>query len=193
MDKPELKFHDLDIDDALVATGGTIAEDSVLTIAQGDGESERIGRKCTVKKIYWRYDIELSASLDKDDTTDVVRVLLYLDEQCNGATAGVTDILETNDYQSFNNLANNTRFKTLLDKTYSLTAASGAGNGTADDFGKFVISDSFYYNCDYPIEYDNSATTGAIATMRSNNIGVLLLSRSGLCNFASKMRVRFLG
>jgi hypothetical protein len=188
----ELKFHDLDINDAGIAQGGTIAEDSCLTIAQGDGESERIGRKCTVKSVNWRFAITLPSTGTQAATTDVVRVILYLDKQTNGATAGVTDILESDDFQSFNNLANKSRFRTLLDRTYDMNV-EGAGAGASWASSAKTITDSFYLSCNLPIEYDNSATTGAIATMRSNNIGVLLLSESGLCAFESKMRVRFVG
>ncbi len=186
----ELKFHDLDIDDAAIAVAGTIAEDSILTIAQGDGESERLGRKCVVKKIGWKFEILLAPQADLDLGVDVVRVILYHDKQTNGAAAVATDLLETDDYQSFNNLSNKGRFTTLMDRTYDLTAPAGAGG---DSSGPLIVSDSFYKDCNMPIEYDNSATTGVIATMRSNNIGVLLLSKLGRAGFASKMRVRFVG
>ena len=63
------------------------------------------------------------------------------------------------------------------------------GNGTANDTLGVNINDSFYKTCNMPIEYDS--TTGAITEIRSNNIGVLLLSRNGVCTFGSKFRVRF--
>ncbi len=188
----ELKFHDLDVNDAAIAAGGTITEDSCLTIAQGDGESERLGRKCNVKSVNWRFLISMEDA-QVTGAADVVRVILYLDKQANGATAAVTDILEAADFQSFNNLANKSRFRTLMDRTYDIQRAAGQGNGTTYQYGEVFVSDSVYVSCNYPIEYDNSATTGVIATMRSNNIGVLLLSKNGLCVFESKMRVRFVG
>jgi len=187
----ELKFHDLDIDDSVIASGGNITEDSVLTIAQGTTESTRIGRKLVVRQINWKFTVSLLSTSDPSDTSDTVRVILYLDKQTNGATAAVTDILETADYQSFKQLANKSRFTTLMDRTYSLTAQAGAFDGTNDQFGEVRIDDSFYKTCNIPIEYDNTFTTGVIGTMRSNNIGVLLLSLSGNGGFASKMRIRF--
>ncbi len=189
----ELKFHDLDIDDANVAANGNIAEDSVLTVVQGDGESERIGRKLCVKKIGWRFTCELLTTATVG-VSESLRVILYLDTQTNGATATVTDILETDDYQSFNNLANKGRFKIYMDRVYDLNVQAAAGDGTTNDQPNFVINDSFYKTCSIPIEYDNSAGTGAIATMRSNNIGVLLVSSvGGRARFLSKMRIRFTG
>ncbi len=187
----ELKFHDLDIDDTVVAAGGNIAEDSVLTIAQGTTESQRIGRKCVVKGIGWRFRIALPVTSAPAETSDVIRVILYLDKQCNGASAAVLDIVETADYQSFNQLASKSRFRTLMDRTYDIKAHSGSFDGTNDQFGEDSISDTFFKKVNIPIEYDNSATTGVITSIRSNNIGVLLLGFAGHAGFSSKMRIRF--
>ena len=45
----------------------------------------------------------------------------------------MTDILESDDYQSFNNLANKGRFVTLMDRTYELNSNGAAGDGTSND------------------------------------------------------------
>lgn len=189
----ELKFHDLDVNDATVAAGATIAEDSVLAIAQGVGESERIGRKMMVRSIGWRFNVKMPSSSNQNSTGDIVRVILYQDKQTNGAAAVATDILESADYQSFNNLANKSRFLTLMDRTYVSNAAAGSGRGTTDTlaFGKSYVQDTFFKSVSIPVEYDS--TTGAITEMRSNNIGVLLLSKEGIAGFDSKMRIRFEG
>ena len=188
----ELKFHDLDIDDAVVAANGTIAEDSVVAIAQGVTETDRLGRKCVVKNINWRFDLRLPVrATATGGLSDVVRVILYHDKQANGATAAITDILESDDYQSFNNLANKARFRTLMDRTYNLDAPGGQGDGAVNDSNEMILSDSFYKRVNIPLEF--SAGTGAITELRSSNIGVLLLSKAGLCDFESKMRIRFVG
>lgn len=194
----ELKFHDIDVDDPVVAAGANIflnsnTEASLVRIAQSTTESTRIGRKCTIRMINWRFQLSLPA-LDGVTTApngDTIRVILYLDKQCNGAAAVNTDILEDADFQSFNNLANKSRFRTLMDRTYSLTYESGGGNGTTQDWAQVVIQDTLFKKVNIPIEYDNSATTGALATIKSNNIGVLFLSNTGTGGFVSKMRLRF--
>ncbi len=184
----ELKFHDLDIDDATIASNGTIVEDSCVVIAQGVTEIQRIGRKCTIRSINWRFNIRLPAGTSSTTTADTVRVLLYLDKQTNGATATVTALLESDDYQSFNNLANKSRFRTLMDRTYDMNTEL-SGDGTTVDSPRFNFNDTFFKKVNIPIEYDS--TTGAITEQRSNNIGVLILSKNGLCTFDSKMRIRF--
>ncbi len=189
----EAKFHDLDIDDAAVANTGTIAQISCLTIAEGNGESERVGRKITVTGINWKMRVKLAGQTASANTGDVTRIILYQDKQTNGATAAVLDVLETADFQSFRNLANTGRFRILMDKTIALTSASGSGRGSTDTlaFGTARRDFSFYKKCSIPIEYDNSATTGVITSMRSNNLGVITITESGLTSFASKMRIRY--
>jgi hypothetical protein len=132
----ELKFHDLDIDDAVVAANGTIAQVSCNLIAQGVTESQRIGRKCTIRNINWRYQIQLPNAQNMTSVLDTVRVILYQDKQANGATATVTGILESDDFQSFNNLANKGRFTILMDRTHAINATAGSGNGTANDVAR---------------------------------------------------------
>ncbi len=184
----EMKFHDLDVDDAAIAANGTIVEDNCCGIAQGVTEVQRIGRKCTIRSINWRFRIELGTKTAAASTADIVRVILYLDKQCNGATAAITDLLETDDFQSFNNLANKSRFRTLMDRTYEMNSGL-SGDGTTVDSPAVRTFDSLFKKVNIPIEFD--ATTGAITKIRSNNIGILILSESGQCSFASKMRLRF--
>lgn len=187
----ELKFFDLDINDTDVAAGGTIAQVSCNVIAQGTTESTRIGRKLIIHSIGWRFNISLPAIDQGVAGSDMVRVILYLDKQCNGATATVTGILETSDFQSFNNLANKSRFITLMDKQYTVKHHGGAYDGTGTDWAADEINATFFKKVQIPIEYDNSFATGVITTIRTNNIGVLLVGRAGIAGFSSKMRLRF--
>ncbi len=186
----EQKFHDVDLIDAGIAQNGTIIADSINKIAQGVTETTRIGRKCTIRSINWRFRINLAAGTASNATAEVIRIIMYLDKQANGATATITDILETNDFQSFNNLANKSRFRTLMDRQYDLNATAGGGDGTTEDYGEVIVTDTLFKKVNIPIEFDS--TTGAITEIRSNNIGVLILAEAGaISNFASKIRLRF--
>ncbi len=182
----ELKFFDLDLDDTTIAAGANVT-DSINKIAQGTTEVTRIGRKCTIRSINWRFQMTIPAG-SSTNTADTVRVIMYLDKQCNGATAVNTDVLESADFQSFNNLANKSRFRTLMDRTYTLHT-NLSGDGTTLDSGKFEIQDSFFKKCMIPIEFDSTA--GAITEIRSNNIGIILCSSDGVAGFFSKIRLRF--
>lgn len=187
----ELKFHDLNFDDAVVAAAGAIST-SLNIIAQGTTESERIGRKCTLRKIGFRFEMQLGAQTAASACNDVVRVMLVQDKQANGAVptiSGVNGILASADYQSFNNLNNKNRFRTLMDRTYDINQKAGGGDGTTEDYGAVIKSDAFYKDLNVPIEF--SGATGAITEIRSNNLILLVISKSGLATFNSKFRLRF--
>lgn len=186
----ELKFLDHAIDDAVVASAGAIlvatggSAGTLNAISQGTGQTQRDGRKCTVKQINWKYELTLPASATSGD---VVRVMLVLDKQCNGATAAVTDILASADYQAFNNLANSGRFRTLMDRTYAINATAGIAGTIVTE----VIQDSFYHKCNIPLEF--SSTNGVITEVRSNNITGLVISQSGVAGMVGNLRLRFVG
>lgn len=187
----ELKFLDSTIVDAIVATAGSI-EDSINLVAQGVTESERIGRKCVLKSVSWRYKVDLPEQ-DAQGTPgagDTLRIIMFLDKQANGATAAITDVLETATHQSFYNLANQNRFSILCDKLHNINYAGLASDGAGVVSQALVIQNkTFYKKLDLPIEF--SGTTGAITEIRSNNIGVILISDRGVCGFSSQIRIRF--
>ncbi len=189
----ELKFFDLDIDQAADMSGGFIL-DSVNEIVQGTTESNRLGRKCTIKAIEWRYTVNLPEqdAVATPANGSTLRVILYKDKQCNGETAVITDILETADYQSFYNLANGDRFDILLDVAHQINYAGLASDGAGVvSQAKQVVVREFAKTCSIPLEF--GGTTGAITELRSNNVGVLLISQDLNPDFSSKMRVRFVG
>ncbi len=188
----ELKFHDIDVDDAVVAQNGTILNGgSINLIGQGTGESVRIGRKCTIRKIGWKWTMQ-NSSIATANAQNVIRLILYLDKQANGATATITDILESNSFISHRNLANSGRFQILMDRNYTFNPSIG-GNGTALDTAGMDKAGSFYRNVNIPLEFTGTATPADITEIRSNNLGVLILGKQNINStvFASKMRLRF--
>lgn len=184
----ELKFHDVDLNDATIAAGVNVTP-SINLIAQGTGESQRIGRKVTIKQIGWRFQLLLPGQADITTSTETVRVIMYLDKQANKLTAAATDILETANFQSFNNLSNRKRFRTLMDRVYTLNTGVGAGDGTANDTGPTAIDDTFFKKVNIPLEFN--AAAGALSEITSNNIGVLLIGLNGTAAFDSKIRLRY--
>ncbi len=187
----ELKFHDVDLDDAVVAQAGGLTA-TINIIAQGTTESERIGRKCTIRQVHWRYRLALPTqdAIATPASSDTCRVILYQDKQCNGATAAITDVLESADIHSFRNLANSGRFVILMDKMHTLTY-QGLSSDAANVMNQGQVVREFTYNktCSIPIEYNS--TVGVITEIRSNNLGVLLISSSGVIGLNSKFRLRY--
>ncbi len=134
----------------------------------------------------------MPAAVDQADPPegDVVRVILYLDKQANGAIATVTGLLETADYQSFNNLSNKKRFRTLMDRTYNLGHKLAQTDGTnTGSYPEVNISDTLFKKVNIDIEFDS--TTGAIDEQRSNNLCILVISKNAVADIEGKMRLRF--
>ncbi len=187
----ELKFFETAIDDAVVVGAGAVSP-SVNLIPQGVTESTRVGRKCTLKALMWRGNVTLPEQ-DAQTTPqsgDVVRLMVILDKQANGAVFTVTDILETADWQSFNNLANSSRFRVLMDRLITLNyqglASDGAGVVSQ---ANYVLPFTFFKKCNIPLEF--SSTTGAIGEIRSNNVTILAITSGGIAGLGSNFRVRF--
>ncbi len=193
----ELKFHDVDVTQAAADwSGGLIQNAGTLNVIPQDvTEKTRVGRKVTLKSIMWRgvFTTNVIADGATTQSADVVRVIIYLDKQCNGETATVLNILETADYLSFKNLANTNRFQTVYDKIFTVKPEPPAGTGAVNDQGAGQTIKSFYKKCNIRLEYDDSAQTGALGTIRSNNIGMLLISKNSSSNVVmdSKVRMRF--
>lgn len=170
----ELKFLDTAISFSFDATGEVPATGQLNLIPQGSTESQRIGRKVVIKSLYIRGTVTFTPAASTSGVDDVF-LYIVLDRQCNGAAAAITDVLTSNAMGSaLVNLANTDRFVILGRKSWKLQSAAGVSAAYARD----QIPWSFYKKLNVPIEFDSSSTSGAITTIRSNNI--FLLAGSGL-------------
>ncbi len=195
----ELKFHDIDWDEAGADfSAGVISNTSSLVlIGQGVTESTRIGRKCVIRSIGWRGNLKgATVATASAPPAHSVRLLVVQDTQANGAAptvSGTGGLFESADYQSFNNLVNKGRFKVLYDKVHAMNWGAGAGDGTTNDFAPFNRNFTFFKKCEIPIEYSGVASPSVITELRTNNIyGVMISSSSGTdVSLDSKFRFRF--
>ncbi len=192
----ELKFHTVSYDDAVVATAGTLEQTGTINaIGQGITERLRVGRKCTIRAIKWRYSVTLPIqdAVGAPVTGDTVRMMLFIDKQCNGATAtvsGADGLLETANIHSHRELTNTGRFNVLMDKLVNI-GYTGLAADAANSWGQGAVIKNYSYlkSCNVPLEFNG--TTGVIAEIRSNNIGVMLISQNGIAGFLSQFRLRF--
>lgn len=190
----ELKFHDVDgnLGDTFFEDGVILNTSSINLIPQGVTESQRIGRKCTIKAIQWKGSIRLAEFVGSSlQPGMVLRMMVLMDKQCNGAAPTVTGVLETAHIYSYLNLVNSGRFKVLSDKTYRMDSKTSAGNGAANDNSSTRQPFNFYKKCNIPLEFDGA--TGAITEIRSNNLFILLIGEGIQDNMSleSKIRLRF--
>jgi len=170
----ELKFLDTTLSAGSVTSSNEIVPStgSINVISQDIKKSQRVGRKATIKYIGCRYNCFLDSGTIATATHDTCRVILFWNKQANGAAASVTDILEAGNYQSFNNLSNKGRFVVLADRTHSLVSRAATTS-----FGEDTVNGQLHLKVDIPIEFNS--TTGAMAEIRSNNLGFLIISAGG--------------
>lgn len=168
----ELKFFDTAVDFTIDTTGEVPATGQLNLIPQGAGESQRIGRKVTIKSINFNGLVLYNPTTDTNGS-DFVTIYLVLDKQCNGAAASATDVLTTVDFfKAQRNLANSERFVIMKRWQFSLQSQAGASGA----FGKVQRGLKFYKKCNIPIEF--SSTMGVISEIRSNNLFLLAGSTS---------------
>jgi len=169
---------------AVTVTTAGIVNQTINPIPQGAGQSERVGAKCVLTNIMVRGAVNL-APAGVTTASDRVRCILYLDKQNNGTGAAVTDILQTASVDSFNNLFNADRFVILKDVYVDITTEAGAVGGFVQSTETFQM----YKTCRIPIEWNGA--TGALAEIRSNNIGLLFISENGAATVEYVSRLRF--
>ncbi len=186
---PEQKFVDTGIEKGTITTAMII--DGLCLIPEGNGESERVGRKVTVKSIHVTGTITLKPSTVAASSSASVICMLVQDKQTNGNAFTALDLVETDTHDTFRNLANSSRFKVLAKKIFNFSAHGGAPTGAAFAFGEVIRRVTFNKNVNIPIEYDNSATTGATTTIRSNNIYWVTQASSSLCESDLVARLRY--
>jgi len=172
----EEKFVDTTVAAGNPAAAGTILSSSLNVIPQNDTLNGRDGRKCVVRKLDFRGRTLLASQGSLGAAHDMVRYILYKDKQCNGATATVTNILSTASFYSHYNKEEEDRFTILRDFTVNLQPPAGyLAAATANYEKPFRIS--CWVNDE--VTFDSTATTGALATCRSNNFGLLAIGLQG--------------
>lgn len=192
----ELKFLDSVRNNTLVPNAGTILN-SLCLIQEGVEESQRIGRRIVVTSIACRWEIILpirDTGTVLSLTEEIVRIIVYIDHQTNGANANILNILETAEYESFRNLSNMERFTILYDKSHRIYrkfafASDIEGLAFSPEVRKQV---TFFTKCDIAIDY--RGTSSGINEIESNNIGMMYISSFGLADIInSKCRIRYKG
>jgi len=181
----EKKYLDTAIGYSTAAIAGAVNATAILAIAQGTTEVTRVGGKINVCNINIRGQVR---GLGATATPGAFRWILFVDKQCNGAAPAVTDILTTATINSFLNMDNVERFQILKDKMV-INNVSGVYTTTPVYFAETKMIKAAV-KCNIPIHY--SSTTGAIAEIKSNNIGMLFISeKASSVEYGVTVRVKF--
>jgi len=168
----EKKFKDTPTSAAMLefSTSGVV-QNSFVTMASGSDNGERIGNRITVTNI----NAHLLAVTGTSNTNPglentVVRVILGIDKQCNGANTVVGDVLQSASPFSFRNMFTLNRFIILKDKLFvmdpKIYMASNSGQ-----VGRIL---KFSWKGQLPIMYSDATAT--IGNIETNNIFLLVIT-----------------
>lgn len=185
----ELKFKDTTKAQTALASAGAIFNDTLNGMVEGNTDSTRIGNRITVKSVMLRGTAKMASTAAATDTSQTVRIIVYLDRQANGATAAVGDILASADYRSFNNLDNSDRFRTLAEETLDLHLTGATPSGAAYTYGE--TSKSFFLKAKLNLDFKYKGNAGTVADLSGNNIGVLVISETdaiGTLGYIARVR-----
>lgn len=174
---------------------------SIAAIAQGDGESDRDGRKCVLTSIHVRGHVELSiASASGAGQPEVATVYLVQDTQTNGAQLNGEDVISNFVSavggaevlpHAFQNLQYSKRFRILRKFTCAPSPVAGAGDGTSNDFAGGKYPFEWNVKCNIPVIH--TGTSSAITDIGDNSIHIIGCGSSNACKVAYAARVRFVG
>ncbi|AXH75673.1 MAG: coat protein [Cressdnaviricota sp.] len=189
----EKKYWDTGINLSAIAAVGQCLS-SINLIPQDTSKNGRIGNKCTAVNINVHGVLILPAAVSGVTLVGTrVRIILYVDKQCNGVTAQPADLIKDSPtggtfVNSFRNMDNVDRFIVLKDKTFTMNYLTA---GTATEAAASVLREyKFNKKCSIPLDY--SATTGALTEIRSNNIGMMFISdTNNQVSFQQISRVKF--
>jgi len=189
----ELKFFDTALNFSFDGVAEVPATGQLNLIPQGVTESTRVGRKCVLKSIHILGSVTTPGA---GAAPDSLCIMVVLDKQCNGAAAAVADVLTqaslTAAYldNALTNLENSERFVIL--KKVVLKGNPYFGIATVPGQAEVVHMD-YYKKCNISLEFDSTASTGAIGTIRSNNVFLIAGANrtDDVYSFIGNCRVRF--
>lgn len=206
----EHKYHDVvePISELQTAAAGGLPtytmNDSLIEISEGDDITQRNGRKITVDQMTVRCYFGIDNNSDGVYSNTVkgntwFRIIIFNDTQPNGAVVPLDVLLNTvtsdtsTNWLAFNNLDETGRFKILSDKFYKIISNSVVYDGsTYHSIGDSGVFKKTFKNLNMKVNY--SASSGSIQHIRTNNIGMLVISSAtnkSHHQFGARVRVRF--
>lgn len=179
----EKKFHDTEIGSYNIPRLGQLHTTGLMGgIPNGTGESDRVGRKITLKSVHIKATIIKPVKSTLSNSSDVVRIIVGVDTQTNGVGPTIGQVLEPNNggvgtqypVNQYNNLSNKGRFIILKDKYININSQGGSGNGTTNNANPVYREFTYNRKLNIPVNYDG--VTGGIAEIRDNCLFMIVMS-----------------
>ncbi len=171
---------------------------SLSSIAQGDGESNRDGRKAELLSVHVKGLLRHVAQ--EADTNPpgggIVRLILVLDKQTNGAQLNAEDVVTvtTIDVNAWRNLQNSQRFRILKDQRWQMKVTAMT-TFQVNDFStpQQEIPFEFHVVFKKPIVVNHTGTTAVVASIADNSLHLIGVSTIPDYQITYVSRVRFRG
>lgn len=200
----ENKFYDQRYGETAVATTTAGAEADpgagilcLNCVGQGDGESQRDGKKIFMRSIELRGRVGALNLADDGDppASYTVRVLLVLDTQTNGAQLNSEDVLLDQGgtkYLDFKNPMYSSRFKILWDKYFTIRPFHRNQDGV-NTAAFSMLDQPFKVTRKLNIACNYKDTAEAVASIVDNSLHVIALGNNANAFVEWTSRLRFVG
>lgn len=165
--------------------------------AQGNTESTRDGRRIRLLSLYIRGDVYATALPDQADApsqTHIIRVMVVLDKQSNGAQLASETVITNATHLEHAHLylENSLRYKILAEKTFVLNPVvimtDGANTGSVG-----YQTEQFKWYIPLHIRQTFSSADAGIAGISDNSLHVIAFGNSTTAFLQYESRVRFVG
>lgn len=173
----ELKFNDTTLANTAITSTGVILHSSVCCPQLGTENYQRIGKKINIRSIHMRGNVIQPSQTDLTTMSTNIRVIVYLDKQCNAAALTVGHVLHLTDSDSFRALEFVDRVQVLYDEDYTFSKqAMGVLSGPTYSSPESQCQlKPLNKKVNIPV-YFNSTNGGTVADVVSNNIGILVIA-----------------
>lgn len=191
----EEKFFDLVLNNTHVI--GTVLSPPFVGIAQGTGQSARIGRSIHLTNLSMRIHWNMGELYARDNASvgDTGRLVLYIDHQANGALPAVSDIFIVGNLRSQQlfNPNETARFTIIYDESVDLNRKVLLPNNFSADTGDYGATPHHYSTYYTPLDLDiiYQGDGGDIADIMSNSIGAVFSSNFSVLRLRFTARIRF--
>ncbi len=190
------------------AAGGEVqpgvgATGSISAMAQGDGEQQRDGRKCTLKSVYvsGRVDCSAQANQTAGDNAAQCFIALVLDTQTNAATVASENVFANQSAAGtlaanpMRNLEFSSRFRILATDILTFDQPQMVWDGTNVEQAGLSKSFKFFKKLNIPVVHNTTGTTANVSTITDNSLHIIAYTSSTSLapNIRYNARVRFVG
>lgn len=200
--RPELKFKDTSCTfgagtPVIPVTGVATGDIPCLNLlTTGSGPDQIVGRRIVIRQITISGTVTLpkstNATWNNVKDSEVIRLMLCVDTQANGAQATMADLMDTTKgANGLRNMEKTARIKVLKEWRFKLDQEGSYTEAGAVYFsGALQVPFRYTKKCYYPVTYDN-ASASSITDIQDVNIFLGAISNSAAGKIECQTRIRF--